>query len=92
MLLHFTDGLPSIPWSKLQFGFHGYTFTVTGVVQYLRNPDHFVAWLRNPESMCFKHHNVFLFFFIWLICFSVMMAVLLNNHHHDLPAVSGLVD
>ena len=50
MLLHFTDGLPNTSWSDLQFSFHGNLYAVTGVVQYVRNPDHFIAWLRNPNS------------------------------------------
>jgi hypothetical protein len=46
--MHFTDGLPETTWEELQFGFHGYLYTVTGIVQYINNPDHFIAWLRNP--------------------------------------------
>ncbi|XP_060552214.1 uncharacterized protein LOC132713590 isoform X2 [Ruditapes philippinarum] len=55
LLMHFTDGLPETTWEELQFGFHGYLYTVTGIVQYINNPDHFIAWLRNPyDNKWFK--------------------------------------
>ncbi|XP_045182381.2 uncharacterized protein LOC123541075 isoform X2 [Mercenaria mercenaria] len=50
LLMHFVEGLPETTWRELQFGFHGYLYTVTGVVQYVNNPNHFIAWLRNPND------------------------------------------
>ena len=50
MLVHFTEGLPHTNWKKLEFGHDGNVYTVTAVVQYTSNPDHFIAWLRNPTG------------------------------------------
>ena len=48
--MHFTEGLPHTNWKKLEFGHDGNVYTVTAVVQYTSNPDHFIAWLRNPTG------------------------------------------
>lgn len=51
--MHFTSGLPSMPLSDLQLHHHGNTYTVTGLVQYQEGidvPNHFMAWLRNPDG------------------------------------------
>ena len=50
LLLHFTEGLPHNNWKKLDFDHQGYVYTVTGVVQYMNSPDHFIAWLRDPKG------------------------------------------
>ncbi|KAL4217895.1 Ubiquitin specific peptidase like 1 [Mactra antiquata] len=49
-LMHFTEGLPHTKFKNLQLCYHGNNYTVTGVVEYKRSPDHFVAWLRNPAD------------------------------------------
>lgn len=48
--VHFVDGIPHINFPKLDIYHHGNHFTVTGVVQYKNNPDHFVVWIRNPTG------------------------------------------
>ncbi|KAL5013236.1 hypothetical protein ScPMuIL_007506 [Solemya velum] len=48
--VHFVDGIPHINFPKLDIYHHGNHFTVTGVVQYKNNPDHFVVWIRNPTD------------------------------------------
>lgn len=50
LLMHFTEGLSPLTLSALQTGFRfsGYWYTITGLVQYVKHPDHFIAWLRNP--------------------------------------------
>lgn len=52
MLLHFVQGMPHNNFSELDFTHGGSDYTVTAVVQYKKNPDHFIAWLRNAPGNC----------------------------------------
>ncbi|XP_046574552.1 uncharacterized protein LOC124282589 isoform X2 [Haliotis rubra] len=47
LLLHFKEGLPHSGFDQLGFVFGTDVYTVTAVIQYKNNPDHFVAWIRN---------------------------------------------
>ncbi|ESO96210.1 hypothetical protein LOTGIDRAFT_144274, partial [Lottia gigantea] len=49
-MLHFLQGLPKVVYDELDFEFEGSLYSVTAVVQYKNNPDHFVSWLRNPQG------------------------------------------
>ena len=74
--MHFTEGLPHSNWKKLDFDHHGNVYTVTGVVQYTNNPDHFIAWLRNPTG------NLVLFIFMPRHLPSEIFSVHLSIHQH----------
>ena len=50
LLLHFTQGIPHNNFKELEFEFEG-QYSVTGVVQYKNNPDHFVTYIRNGLGM-----------------------------------------
>ncbi|XP_069107101.1 SUMO-specific isopeptidase USPL1-like [Argopecten irradians] len=49
LMLHFQEGLHSNKFSGYDFHHQNQLYQVTGVIQYRNDPDHFIAWIRNPK-------------------------------------------
>ena len=52
VMMHFVEGLPTNDISSLDFSFHGNRYSVTGLVQYRNDPDHFVTWIKDDTGEC----------------------------------------
>lgn len=50
VMIHFVNGLPAHDLSQYDFQFNQTTYAVTAVIQYKRNPNHFIAWIRNATD------------------------------------------
>ncbi|XP_064653210.1 uncharacterized protein LOC135503505 [Lineus longissimus] len=48
--LHFMEGLPSADLETYDFTQGKFTYRVTGCIQYRKFPDHFITWLRDPNT------------------------------------------
>eukprot|EP00057_Strongylocentrotus_purpuratus_P002117 XP_003723878.1 PREDICTED: SUMO-specific isopeptidase USPL1 [Strongylocentrotus purpuratus] len=51
-LIHFSNGLSStteLPWLQPDFRHRGQQYHLSCIVQYVRNPNHFVIWIRDPS-------------------------------------------
>ncbi|XP_033727170.1 uncharacterized protein LOC117316608 isoform X2 [Pecten maximus] len=51
IMLHFQEGLHSNKFSGYDFYHQDQLYQVTGVIQYRNDPDHFIAWIRNPKEL-----------------------------------------
>ncbi|OWF45208.1 uncharacterized protein LOC110457335 [Mizuhopecten yessoensis] len=57
LMLHFQEGLHSNNFSGYDFRRHDQLYQVTGVIQYRNDPDHFIAWIRNPKEELWMECN-----------------------------------
>ncbi|XP_071489378.1 uncharacterized protein [Diadema antillarum] len=51
-LVHFINGLhveDKLPWKQRHFQHGGHHFELRSIIQYKRNPNHFVIWIRHPS-------------------------------------------
>ncbi|XP_060078045.1 SUMO-specific isopeptidase USPL1-like [Ylistrum balloti] len=57
LMLHFQEGLHSNIFSSYDFYHQNRLYQVTGVIQYRNDPDHFIAWIRNPKEELWMECN-----------------------------------
>ncbi|XP_041469308.1 uncharacterized protein LOC121419076 isoform X1 [Lytechinus variegatus] len=51
-LIHFSNGLSNsteLPWLQPNFRHNGQQYHLSCIIQYIRHPNHFVIWIRDPS-------------------------------------------
>ena len=51
MIAHFVEGVRKKDFMQSGFVCQGNSYQLCQVIQYKKNPDHFVAWVRNENGM-----------------------------------------
>ena len=51
MIAHFVEGVRNKDFFQSDFVSQGNSYQLCQVIQYKKNPDHFVAWIRNENGM-----------------------------------------
>ena len=52
VMAHFVEGVKNKDFLKSGFVCQGKDYELCQLIQYKKNPDHFVAWIRNSNGMC----------------------------------------
>ena len=62
-MAHFAEGVKNENFLKSNFVCQGKEYELRQLIQYKKNPDHFVAWIRNVNGMsiCLVSRNLFNF-------------------------------
>ena len=48
---HFLQGVKNKDFLKSGFVCQGKDYELTQLIQYTKNPDHFIAWIRNSDGL-----------------------------------------
>ena len=60
-MLHFSNGLKARDWLENGFQLGNDQYTVSHLIQYKQNPNHFIFWTREPNGNSINNYHTIKF-------------------------------